>query len=180
MSYEGIERRKNRIFPDVGDIRCHFGTHPYLDIHQENIDIDKKSNCFLITKNAYGMLGKVQKFHSVADIFKNTNISCKELTIGSISAIFGANKETIYNIDSNDKVLISIELVSGEIFFLESSINMVEQPENMDGIESVEGGDKKLIPETKHHFIFLQEWLSYQDQFFKKIFKQQDQKNAAV
>lgn len=185
MSYQGIEKRKDRMFPDVGNIREYFWEHPYLDIHTEIMDTKKEINALMIDHDDLGQLCKLIEFNTLSEILQHIGIVDHSESIDAISSNFSFHKETIYDIDSSDYVLISTTLKSGRILFMKSSTKQVEEPEKRENevteIPKLQGDEKepRFIPETKLHFIFFQDWLAYQ-KTLEKYKHQQGRNNVAV
>lgn len=181
MSYLGKEKRFNRMLPDIGNIRLYFSEIHYIDIHTEEIDVYKENSCFLIEANEYGELCKIVRFNNFSEILSYLNLQSVDENLGAITASYGSNKETIYNLDTQDYILISRTFSTEETIFITSSTKQVEEPielgttDNIKDENTDEDVDPRLIPTTKLHFYFMNDWFKYQDDYLKKFRRQQGQ-----
>jgi hypothetical protein len=183
--------RKERIFSDMGNIRNYFCQHPYLDIQLEHLDIDKNDKYLYIGRDSFGQLGIVFEFESIHQVMRHINISHNQKIIDAISSKSQNSNEKIYQLLSPESVLISSKIPTGEIVFMQSSMDNIPDPENkdveqkkilnkIDDTSTTDIDEVALIPETRLHFRFIQEWFNYQELVLKKYRRQQRQNNDAV
>jgi hypothetical protein len=167
--YDGKEKRKNKIFRDIGDIRHFFTPGPCSDVQIQHLNKDKAQKCILLKTNDQGKLLSMLCFDSLAKLLNNMNISVESESVDAISSTFPNYHEMIYQLNSQEFKLISRDFPSGEIVFLQSSFENIKELQNEDEII--------LIPKMRKDFQFLQECLVFQALLQEKSEKEQHEEN---
>ena len=167
--------RKYRVLSGLGNIRNYFSQISYIDIHTEEIDIDKENDCFLIEANEYGELCRIVRFKKISEILSYLQIQFANEKLEAATAIYGNNKETIYELNTEDYALISRKFCTEETVFIKSSTQKVEEPIDIESEVTDEDEEIPLIPITKLHFRLMDDWFKYQDDYLKKYRRQQGQ-----